>query len=411
MSFWIVTFGLAALAAALLIAVLIRPRGDVVSRADQDIAIYRDQLKELDREIAEGLVTPESADHTRAEISRRILAADASRKQSGNAEAPIAATRAAVATTALVVVIGTAGTYFWLGAPGYGDLPRGMRMELSQEMRENRPSQSEAEAQIPDHFRINAEPDPEHVALVERLRNTMSRRPDDPEGWALLAQNEAALGNYRAAYQAQAQLIELLGDDATAADFSDQAEMLVLAAGGYVSPEAERALSQALERDPHSGPARYFLGLLHQQTGRPDLAFRTWNTLLQSSDPNAPWVASIRSQIEDTAARAGIRFQLQDAPATPALRGPSSEEMQAAGDMTPEDRQTMIEGMVGGLADRLANNGGTPEEWAQLLRALGILDRQDEAQDIWAEAQQVFAGDSTALTILKDAATAAGVSQ
>ena len=83
--------------------------------------------------------------------------------------------------------------------------------------------------------------------------------------------------------------------------------------------------------------------------------------------------------------------------------------MQAAGDMAPEDRQAMIEGMVAQLGDRLATEGGTAQEWAQLLTALGVLGRTDQARAIWTEAQGVFAADASALATIRAAAEGAGV--
>ena len=79
--------------------------------------------------------------------------------------------------------------------------------------------------------------------------------------------------------------------------------------------------------------------------------------------------------------------------------------------MSEEDRSAMIEGMVGNLMDRLATEGGTPQEWAQLIRALGVLGDLDRANAIWGEAQQTFASDETAMSIIREAAVGAGVAE
>ena len=83
--------------------------------------------------------------------------------------------------------------------------------------------------------------------------------------------------------------------------------------------------------------------------------------------------------------------------------------MEAAGQMSAEDRAAMIEGMVGNLSARLANEGGTVEEYAQLITALGVLGRLDEARTILAEARANFAGQDGAATVLDTAE--AGLSQ
>ena len=219
------------------------------------------------------------------------------------------------------------------------------------------------------------------------------------------------MGNFAAAHRAQARVIELRGAEATAADYADLADLRILAAGGFVSPEAEAALLEALKRDPTNGTALYYSGLLYAQTGRPDLAFALWRPLLESSDPFAPWYMAIRAQIEDVADLAGVRYTAPPAPATEPLRGPSAEDMAAAQDMAPEDRLAMIEGMVGNLSARLADDGGTAEEWARLITALGVLGRTDEARAIADEAMAAFAAEPAALPLIEAARARAGIAE
>ncbi len=71
----------------------------------------------------------------------------------------------------------------------------------------------------------------------------------------------------------------------------------------------------------------------------------------------------------------------------------------------------MIEGMVEGLAERLANEGGTPAEWAQLIMALGQLGQTDRAAAIWGEAQQVFAANPQAMDTIRQAAERIGITE
>jgi cytochrome c-type biogenesis protein CcmH len=181
---------------------------------------------------------------------------------------------------------------------------------------------------------------------------------------------------------------------------------MIRAAGGYVSPEAEAELIRALERDPRNGIARYFSGLMFVQGGRFDLAFDLWEPLLRESPPEAPWVAPIRGQIEEVAQRAGVQFTLPEA-----AGGPTGADVAAAAEMTPEERQAMIEGMVAQLGDRLATEGGSAEEWARLITALATLGRMDEARTIYAEAQRVFEGRTVELQGLREAAVTSGVAE
>jgi cytochrome c-type biogenesis protein CcmH len=85
--------------------------------------------------------------------------------------------------------------------------------------------------------------------------------------------------------------------------------------------------------------------------------------------------------------------------------------MQAAGEMDSDDRQEMIRGMVQRLSDRLASEGGTPQEWARLIGALGVLGDTEQARTIYAEAQNVFAGNDAAVAVVTKAATQAGIAE
>ena len=77
--------------------------------------------------------------------------------------------------------------------------------------------------------------------------------------------------------------------------------------------------------------------------------------------------------------------------------------------MTPEQRQQMIAGMVEGLLSRLANEGGPPQDWAQAIRALGTLERHEQARAILQEARTVFADNAAALAVVNDSARAVGL--
>jgi cytochrome c-type biogenesis protein CcmH len=260
--------------------------------------------------------------------------------------------------------------------------------------------------------RLPVEASEDYLRLMERLRETVAERPDDVQGHRLLARNEAALGNFVAARASQERVLELVGDGATAQDYADYVDLLVMAAGGYVSPEAEAALARVLERDPRNGAARYYSGLLMLQTGRADLAFRVWDDLLAQSRPTDPWVPPIRAQIRDLAQIAGVRDyeppQMTAAPAAPGA-GPTAEQMEAAAEMTAEERMEMIRGMVDGLSDRLATEGGPPEDWARLIGALGVLGDAEQARAIADEAEEVFAGNDAALSLIAEARMRAGL--
>ncbi|MGR3479761.1 c-type cytochrome biogenesis protein CcmI [Salipiger marinus] len=407
MLFWILCGASALVVAAALAAALLRGRPEPASAESHDLRVYRDQLAEIDRDRTRGTIGPEEAERLRAEVSRRILATDSRRPSATAARTGGPSGWIAAGVMTLVLVGAALALYRSLGAPGYPDQALAQRIAMARDLRETRPSQSEAEAALP--ATPPAEAPPEYLALVERLRGAVADRPGEVQGHVLLARSEAALGNYRAAAEAQQRVIDLKGDSASPEDYADLADMLVLAAGGYVSPEAEAVLDETLRRDPGNGVARYYGGLMMAQTGRPDAAFRLWDALLRDSAPDDPWVPAVMDQIPEMAARAGVNNY--QPPVTAPLPGPSAEDMDAAAGMSEEDRQLMIEGMVSQLSDRLAAQGGTPQEWARLLSALGVLGDTDRARAIWAEAQTVFATRPEALATVRAGAEAAGVAE
>ncbi|MFA3915986.1 c-type cytochrome biogenesis protein CcmI [Ruegeria hyattellae] len=407
MTFWILISLTALAVAALLALALLRGRSRDEPAAAYDLRVYREQLAGVDRDLARGVIGEGDAERIRTEISRRILAADAMvRKEADGMAQP----RRGSWVTALVLIAALMGgglmLYRSLGAPGYGDLPLSLRKEIAEERRLNRPDQASAEAEQPE--RPVPDIDPKYADLMEQLRAAVASRPDDLQGHILLAQNEANLGNFSASYKAMAEAIRLMGSDASADDYSEMAEMMIAAAGGYVSPEAEAVLDQALDIDADNGTALYYWGVMMLQIGRPDAAFRVWEEALRYNPAPAPWVDAIRARIGEVATRAGVKYDQPDAPALP---GPSAEDMASFEDMAPDDRADIIRNMVTGLSERLATEGGTAEEWARLIRSLGVLGEGAQANRVFHEAQQVFAGNDAALALIVKAGQEAGIVQ
>ncbi|MFG6079210.1 c-type cytochrome biogenesis protein CcmI [Paracoccus litorisediminis] len=408
--FWMICAALSAIVAIAIAAPLLRRRaaGEQPAAA-YDLRIYRDQLREVERDLERRVVEPAEAERLRNEIGRKVLAADralATETASGRtAGGPVA-----LAVLGLLL-LGTVLLYRHLGSPDMPDEPIGTRIAHAEANYANRPSQAEAEKAAPKPER--AQPDADYAALIEQLRATVAKNPDDQRGQELLAQHEERLGNLVAAKEAQTRLIALRGDKASAADYTRLAGLTIEAAGGLITREAEDHLDRALVLDPMEQQARFLSGLLQIQSGRPDLAFPIWSHLLVEDIDNAPWHGLVRASIKDLAWFAGVPDYTppdqQSAPQPGALPGPDAETMAAAQDMTPEDRQQMIQGMVKGLESRLATQGGTPEEWARLISALVVLGQKDHAQDILGEARTRFASIPEALATIEAAGKQSGL--
>lgn len=409
MVFWIIVAALAIGVGAILGLTLMRGRVGDAPPAAYDLDVYRDQLREIDRDLKRGVLETEDAERLRAEVSRKILAADAQLRAGGESGGQPKVLGMAMAGVVVAAVTGGGVLlYSQIGAPGYGDLPMATRIANSEAAQEARLDQAAAEERFaPEPTGLPEGTDEAYMVLVERLRETVAERPEDQQGLRFLVRSEAALGNMVAARQAQAQLIAVKGEAATADDYATLAELMINATNGYVSRDAEAALRAALDRDARAPTARFYLGLYMTQIDRPDAAFRLWRDLLDESTPDAPWVPPIRAGIEELAARAGERYELPPQGG----RGPSQGDIAAAEDMDPEARQEMIRGMVAGLASRLADEGGTAEDWARLINAYGVLGETERARRIWTEAQAVFADFPRRLATVRSAAENAGVAQ
>jgi cytochrome c-type biogenesis protein CcmH len=374
----------------LVLAPMLRGAGRGEPRASYDMQVYRDQLREIEADRRRGVLGAEEAEATRVEVARRLIAAaDAEGAEAGAATAPRRLSRPVGAALAVAIALAAGGLYARLGVPGFPDQPLALRLAGGGIEHAMRPGQAEVEAVVATQMAQAVPASPENAELVNRLAAILEERPDDLEGHRLLAQSLAALERFAEARAAQARVVELMGAGAGARDLSDLAELMIFAAQGYVSPEAEATLVTALARDPDEPRARYYSGLAALQAGRPDLAYPLWSRLLDESPPDAPWVPSIEAGIDEIARMAGLPPRETPAPAVA--------------------RDPMVEAMVARLAARLADEGGPPEDWAQLVRSLGVLGRHDDARSVRDEARARFAADPAALAQIDAAAGSVGL--
>lgn len=401
--FWAAA-GIITLTVAVILLRAIRQTGTGdLQNVEFDQQVYRDQLAEIERDQARGVIAGDEAKRLRSEVARRLLATDRAEVAPEDRKAGPQSVLV-LGAMALMLAAGFGG-YALLGQPGYGDLPLKARIMVAEERRADRPKQAAIEAALPARPQLEAA-DPAFVELVEKLRAAVATRPNDLQGQMLLARNEANLGNLTAAYQAQERVLAIKGPAANDADVLTQATLMVQAADGQVSPEAETLFQSVLAHSDSNDTALFFTGIVNMQVGRYDLAFGYWNKLMETAPADSPWRPEVTTRMEALAEVAGVKYTPAEAPALP---GPDAAAVAAAQDMSPEDRQAMIRNMVEGLNDRLATEGGSAEEWARLIKALANLGEKDRAATIYAEAQKTFAGRTVELSGLKEAAVEAGV--
>ncbi|MEO6299102.1 MAG: c-type cytochrome biogenesis protein CcmI, partial [Paracoccaceae bacterium] len=264
--FWIAAAAMVGMVALLLLQSLRQGGARAIAAPGvEDLTVYRDQLTEVDRDVARGTLQPAEADRLRTEVQRRMLDADRATAQSAK---PVATSLPASIAAVLIVLAAAVAGYWWLGAPGYPDLPLSERLATADDLYQHRPSQAQAEAAAPP-YTAPADADPKMLDLMTKLRAAMANRPDDMVGQSLLAKNEAALGNFVAARKAQEAVVRIKDDVATGEDLATLAEAMIYAAQGIVTPETEKVLIRCLTIDPANGAARFYSGLMFAQIGRP----------------------------------------------------------------------------------------------------------------------------------------------
>ncbi len=394
--FWAVAGCLAAAVAALLLGAMRRAAVEVADAGSADLAVYRDQFAEIERDLARGTIGPEEAARLRAEVGKRVLDADRARSKVAVGRTMSVPAGAVLAVIVGMTLPGALAIYWALGAPGYPDMALKPRLAALDAGIADRPKQ---EAELLTLGRVR------DAALDQRLATELATISDAD---ALRERFRTAFeaGEMQAAVRVQERLLAVLGDAAGSNDHANLALALVAEAGGYVSPEAEAALRLSLQSDMGNELARYLVGEMFVQGGRFDQAFRFWRPLAEGGSPDAPWTASIRERIGTVAELAGIAYAPPEVETSP---GPSADDIAAAGEMAPADRQAMIEGMVAQLSERLATEGGSVEDWNRLIRSLAVLERLPQAQTIYDEAKLKFEGRPAELSFLRLAAVESGL--
>lgn len=302
---WLAIATMTAAATAILLAPLIRKRKSAAARGAHDLAVYRHQLAELDRDTERGTLKPEEATAARLEIERRILAAGAPASGtvlagsisagSGPAD-PGKVARLAIIVAAILGPLVAIGLYLDLGVPslpGYPFAERHIESESTKAM---------SEAQL--------------TKLVTQLAQKMEEKPDDPKGWLLLAHSLMTLGRYDEAATAYGRAAALDPKDASAP--ASEGEALTYASGSIVTPTARDSFEKALAIDPKEPRSRFYLGLASAQSGEPRAALAAWEALAADAPPDAPWLPQLNEQIGKLKETIASAPKEPGKPATPA---------------------------------------------------------------------------------------------
>lgn len=350
MLFWIIAAALTVVACVAVLAPLARRPARDAADDGNDLRVYRDQLAEVDRDLARGAIGAADAEQARAEIGRRIM------RIAGEAKAASPAAgqglfRAVALVAVLSVPVVSWGLYAVLGSPALPAQPLAARLSKP-------PAQNSVEE------------------LVARAEAQLAMDPEDGRGWDVLAPTYTRIGRFSDAIAAYRNAIRIEGESAERA--AGLAEAVSLAAGGIVSADAEKQFRRALELQPDMPKARFFLALGQLQSGKAGEAVATWQAMLKEPDLAPQW-------------KRAAEYGLAQAQGTQA--GPQSQ-VDAAADMSPQERAEMIETMVAGLDQKLRTEPDDPDGWIKLVRSYLVLGRNEAAQDALKRALEALGNDS-----------------
>lgn len=387
MLLWTIFAGLTAFALIVVLWPLLRGRAQQDSGGlTYDAAIFKDQIDEIDAELETGLLSEAEAESARNEVSRRLLEAarDDQPPEKGSDGTRSGLAAFALAAAFLLLPVTSSGLYLFYGSPGLPDQPLAARL--------SKPAEGH-----------NIQ------TLVAQVEARLREQPQDGRGWEVIAPVYLRLKRFDDAADAYAKALRILGE--TPERLSDYGNARVLASDGVVDDTARRVLSRAVALNPQMMRARFWLAVAYEQDGMNERAVEAWRDLLARSEKDAPWREAVEQRLAELTGGDEDKKDegKKQVAGNEALRGPSSEDVTAAREMSAGDRAQMIGQMVAGLADRLRSEGGNIDEWKRLIRSYKVLGKPTEADKALADAKAAFAKDQAALADLDGFANALGM--
>ena len=378
MLLWLLFSVLTAGTLAAILRPLMRPAAAPARAADGVLAVYRDQLSEIEAEASRGMLGATEAEAARIEISRRLLAAaDSQPPTTATTAAPRIASglarRLGLVIAGLTPIV-TLGLYLAYGSPGYPGQPHAERMQ-------------EALAREKQHMGQVGD-------LVAKVEERLRAAPDDGRGWEVIAPVYFKLGRYRDAANAFTRALKLLGESSPR--LAGLAESLVFGADGIVTEEARSAYARILQLEPQRLEPRFWLAVAKEQDGNLSGAKTDFEALLAQAPADVPWRAAVEDRVRVLAQR------LEG-------KGPTSDDIATSAKLDPAQRRQMIEGMVEGLAQRLKTERRDLAGWIRLVRAYTVLERADAARAALADARAALSDDAAAQSTLSQLAASLGL--
>lgn len=414
MSLWLLLTILTAMAAAIVAAPFLR-RSTGAGESASSLDVYKDQLTEVERDKEQGVIEEAEADLARVEIERRILQAARDEDPASTAE-PAKWRYQTVTGVAMIVVLGSVGLYAAIGQPS---------VFFAQQQTQNAGTGQASAQSAAGNAAQTASNKGGVETMVKRLEERLKDDPDNPDGWRVLGWSYYNTGRYQEAVKAYKRAVDLQKDNPTIRALYGEA--LVKAANGVVTDEALSAFDKVLAANPNDERGRFFKGLAREQKDDNQGAIDEWMALYKAAPAGAEWTGDLRVRIEQLAEKSGIDVKQRFAEIKPsatsadpsagspphaaaAQPGPTAKDIENAKQMSSEDQQAMVRGMVDGLARRLAASPKDVNGWIMLIRSHITLNEPDKAQAALERANKAFAAEPETQKRIAEAAQGMGVS-
>ena len=291
--FWVVCALLIVIALAFLLPPALQrsEESDVKTddaRKQANIAVYRDQLTELEADLRNGIVSEEQYPQDREEIERRLLEDTATARTEKSSKTPVNARN-----TAYLLAIGLPliAIIFYLnvGQPALIDNPAPVGVPSSAATAPAPPERSQEQI----------------AANVAKLAQRLESNPNDPQGWTMLARSYSSIEKYGEAEKAYAKAAELNPKDADL--LAEFAFATAMAEGRSMEGKPMEIINRALKIDPNNAKALQLAGSAAFEAKDYKKAVGYWERVLKQVPPNSEVTTAIQERINEAKTLAGSK--------------------------------------------------------------------------------------------------------
>ncbi|MFA5899290.1 MAG: c-type cytochrome biogenesis protein CcmI [Hyphomicrobium sp.] len=340
--------------------------------SDGEIAVYRDQLAEIDAERARGMLGGSEAEGARIELARRLIRRSEEKQRQTEAMPAFngRGRKLALYAAAALPVFGIA-IYLAIGSPQLPSRPYAARLDAPLDQ---------------------ATP----ADLIARVEAHLRQHPEDGRGWDVLAPVYMRTGDFSQAADAFQRAMRLEGESPKR--LAGFARALIMLQNGVVTEPARKAYQKLLTLEKQSIEADTWLAIAQEQDGDLKGAAAEYQRLLPGAEE--PWKGLLTARLQ------AVTDKLSNVGQAAGQAGGADAP---AATMDPAERDKFIARMVDGLAERLKQNGDDLDGWIRLVRSYVVLGRREDATTALAKARGQFASDEKSLAQLNDLAQSLGL--